>query len=256
VDTVLDNYFGVLADTPVFEAGHGGNNDCLAHTLLACLSPSFRSIEKDNDRNILGSKFRRVVLPEWQSRNYIDVKNEKDNLPKRVYLGDKVADEVGRLLGVNILYCTNAINTGAGTPEISFTNNKSRYTIGIYGTRDHFMPIRFNAPGPSPYIMKDFDGESYVKGLKAHIVTERECPYKEGDIVTYNGSKYRIYEIEWSGANPGDPVKCTNLYLHGPIVGSSKSSFKVASALVTPRKSRKSRRNLKSRKHRRNTRRH
>jgi hypothetical protein len=160
--------FCELGSSIIYDAGHRGATgvcDWLIHSLLSCLSSSFRKLRNERERNVIASIFRRKLLVEWERIGYLQNADGDDLAAKScVYLGKKLGDEICRLLNINILWVQKMSPGESGLANASFSNNESEYTISIHGDEEHFRPVflKNSVDGQNDYILENFTGEVYV----------------------------------------------------------------------------------------------
>ena len=172
----------------IYEAGNyggGGSDDCLIHSLLSCMSPTFRKLQSSSKRNVVAHFFRRGVLIRWVQKGLFVVqragRNQNsdaiiDELKGMDFLGDYIGESLCNKLKINVLFMqSNTIVSGKRLPPSvsfieSFTNKrktiKSEYTIAIHGDNSHFQPVKLflkqkNIPEQNDYVVIGFDGVGY-----------------------------------------------------------------------------------------------
>lgn len=147
-EQIISNSFGILAGGQMMNA-LGDNNDCLIHSFLACVSPSFRKLE-DQVRSRIAGYFRRFILASIQG---ID-SSVRDRLQSYHFLTG------GEIEFLSKKYKIPIINIQDGEHEIdrnmevfpssndSFLKSKNDTYMGpfylIHGDNVHFTPIAYN----------------------------------------------------------------------------------------------------------------
>jgi hypothetical protein len=213
--------FCELGSSVIYEAGHRGATgvcDCLIHSMLSCLSSSFRKLKSESERNLIASFFRRRLLVEWERIGYLQ-NVDGDDLAARacVFLGERLGDEICRLLNINVLWVQKKLPGVPGsTANASFSDNESEYTISIHGDNAHFMPVllKNSTDGQSTYILENFVGQFYI--MECFSGTGRnaiKCDFQEGDIVTYNGEDWQVMQRRFANNNNGVIKKCIEIVL-------------------------------------------
>ena len=142
VDTIREvKTFDLLEHTfSVYEAGWTSegsrNNDCLFHSILSCISPTFRKISEPYsehyNKNKIASYYRRSIATLLLPDRY------KEELEGSEPLEDKIGELFCKRFGVNILYIQSDTQK---ITSVVFTDNKGKYTICIYGDNTHFQPV-------------------------------------------------------------------------------------------------------------------
>jgi len=201
----LKDDFCELAGSRIYEAGNyggGGSDDCLIHSLLSCMSPTFRKLQSNFKRNVVAHFFRRGVLIRWVQKGLFVVqragRNQNtdaiiDELKGMDFLGDYIAESLCNKLKINVLFMqSNTKVSGKQLPPSvsfieSFTDKRktiqSEYTIAIHGDNSHFQPVKLflkqkNVPVQNDYVVIGFDGVGYgprcfFKNVKP-VKTEKE----------------------------------------------------------------------------------
>jgi hypothetical protein len=209
--SMTNDKFGELNGSEITDAGWRGKseknkNDCLIHSIFSCLSPTFRRLKDDYERNKIAALFRRAVLIYLteQGLNYIpiyDPDNPKTEDPIEFLEGtDLLDDQLGIILSrefkINILWAQRhefVDRDGIHTViSADFTNNNTSGqllpTICIYGNGYHYQPVKLT---PDEYMLDGFDGETFIN-THWSPVGDRICDYTDGDIVYYNGKSYIV----------------------------------------------------------------
>ena len=208
--------FCELGRSVIYEAGASGETgkcDCLIHSILACLSSSFRKLRNDSERNLIASFFRRKLLVNWQKIGYL--KNvERDDLTAKhcMFLGDKLGEEICRLLKINVLWLQNPEDR---SPSAMFKDNNSEYTISIHGDSSHFRPIflKNNNDGQNDYILTNFIGQVYeMECFYAAEESKVNCDFQIGDIVIYKDEDWQVMGRRF-GNTVGREQKCVTIVL-------------------------------------------
>jgi len=178
---ILNNQFGSMVGSQVYEAGYTGSrwkgqnagNDCLIHSILGCTSKIFRGLTTNRDRNMVASLFRRGILPLW----FPD--GTKSDTIKTIRERNFLSQDTGYALCVKLkLNCLWINSTEKGentavfnTPTFNESNKMYTHTICIYGSGAHFQPVMPNSAvgfGAVPFsegsfVLKGFDGRAYMK---------------------------------------------------------------------------------------------
>lgn len=190
--SLLGKQYGELGKSQIFEAGHNGEygaNDCLIHSILFCLSRTFRELKDDKERNVIASFFRREYLPLWKD---IETVISIQDLKGKDFLEDSVGDFICNKLNINILW----ILTQDVFPV--FTYNKSKSTICISGDGVHFQPVKlFIDQYTNGFIIDHYDFESYIQ---RSFTNEQEntilnCNFNLEDFVLYK--KLKSVNLNW-----------------------------------------------------------
>ena len=196
----LGETFCDLSESEITDSGWKGRdtknkNDCLIHSLFSCLSPTFRQLDSDYDRNVIAAHFRRKVLVDWLQKRFINPRLITEaELEGNDLLEDSLGDELCRKFGVNVLWVQNAF----GVKHATFKDNESEFTICIYGDGFHFQPVRLVIEDQEDYIIRNFDGATYISScFPAETAGERICDFNNGDPVMYNGEIYIVDERVW-----------------------------------------------------------
>lgn len=161
----LPKVYGDLSTSFEVKAGFHGkdrrfhDNDCLIHSLFYCLSPTFRRIMTDVDRNKVASYFRRKVLIHWIPKEvpgvHVDLLRSTDLLP------DSIGDSICRHLTMNVLWIHRK-NEDRKTESAIFRDHGGKYTIAISENGIHFQPVLLKYGPQTSFILENFNGEKYI----------------------------------------------------------------------------------------------
>ena len=125
----------------------GNNNDCLIHSFLTCISPTFRTFE-ERIRSTLASYFRRFVLPIIVTDAYV-----KSRLESYVFLTGAEIDFLSNYYKIPIINIQDEKEAVNRSMEIfpqneDFWADKGGDYTGpfymIHGDNNHFTPVAYN----------------------------------------------------------------------------------------------------------------
>jgi hypothetical protein len=144
----ISDSFGILAGGQLMNA-LGDNNDCLIHSFLTCVSPSFRKLE-DPIRSRIAGYFRRFILANIPG---IDAKVH-DRLQSYHFLTGGEIEFLSKTYQIPIINIQDGDHEIDRTMEIfpasedSFLKSKNDTYTGpfyiIHGDNVHFTPIAYN----------------------------------------------------------------------------------------------------------------
>ena len=194
----------------------GNENDCLVHSLLTALSPTFRTLDV-NGKNTIASKFRREILVELYDKIIATKKTDiekkesikiKTELEGTVALDTVVAGQFGLEYHIGIFIRDRDKTDTTPTKWLFMGDDKALSFIILYNPNGHhYEAVRKSNTGI--YI---FSKAIFEKWLKEKIKSETKivnCVYAENDSLYINET---ATEAEWtvSKRNFGDNVDVDN----------------------------------------------
>ena len=117
----------------------GNLNDCLIHSILTCVSEDFRKLKK-NDKDIIASAFRRIILPS------IDGMSEpnKHLLKSNNFLDDRIIESINAFYNIKIIAINENYNKDLNFINLYLVDTYIPTIFLIHNSNNiHFTAIKF-----------------------------------------------------------------------------------------------------------------
>jgi len=168
---VLGPDFGVLSEGIQMKSS-GNGNDCLIHSFLSGVSPSFRKLTLKT-RNRIASDFRRIILPElddFQNLPQYEEEDDNDDLEGETFLSDDIGERLSARFNIGILFVQRGNKKNQAFAE-SKNPHESASSIIIHGTRAHFTPVQINDEYIIPSDIAALSIEAVMRKLSENVVS-------------------------------------------------------------------------------------
>ena len=190
------------------------DNDCLIHSFLIDVSPSFRKLTL-KEKNSFANTFRRSLLPKLY-------KLKNDSLPEKLYskalvkqlnttnfLTDEHEQALGYFFNVNIInFLIQRQKVEGKRKQFIFTAasgpfEKDRPTVLIFNPdNEHFRAIRKLTGTDSTYEFTSEEGEEILQLYSGYSTVERDCDFVVDEEVIHNGVRKKIVEVLYGDEDP------------------------------------------------------
>ena len=211
----ISESFGILKGGILMDA-LGNNNDCLIHSFLTCVSPTFRTVVKIARMKIAGY-FRRFILPTIQNLHNVkpaDVSIIRERLHSYHFLTGAEINILSSYYQVPIISIQDGNEPLQQSMEIFptqtdtvFWNNKNNNYDGpfyvIHGDESHFTPVKY--------------GNTYEINVKKDAIMELSSKITK--------ARDSIFESAHDEAKKLETVKQDYIYRIQPTVDSFKKEI-------------------------------
>jgi hypothetical protein len=182
-------------------------NDCLIHSFLLLVSPSFRKLTK-KEKDLFADIFRRGILPKlYEAYPIPNQENELATVSTTNFLDDRHQASLERFFSVNIVnFLTPDGKLAADAPTRNYKNTMP--FLFIYNPdQQHYRAVRRIYDGDSQYTFSYDEVMPILLKYTYQAQTITKCEFKEGDIVLHKGQQQSIFELVYEQ----EETKTTNV---------------------------------------------
>lgn len=181
-------------------------NDCLIHSFLIVVSPSFRKLKQD-EKDTFADQFRRVLLPRFYAEQPTSSSSEVKLLARPGFLDDRHQASLTKFFPVNIVnFYTSDGKISPDAPDATY-KDKQPFVFIYNPDRAHYRAVRKLEGDVATYSFNEEDAREIINTytFTAEVKTRCDVGIKVGDTVIYKGERKVVFEVLYEKQDKRDP---------------------------------------------------